>query len=86
MITVEPIHLDVDVSEEEFEMELDTQIVVNYIGGDPFEGPYIITPKVSEQTLPTYAKTMTDDVTVLEIPYVEVANLSGGHTVTIGGI
>lgn len=55
-------------------------------GNNPYEGPYTVTPQVTEQTLRTRAKTMTDDVTVLEIPYVSVSNLSGGNTVTIGGI
>lgn len=92
---LEPILLDVELTEEEFlmdmveesfDMDMDTAIVVNHIGGDPYDGEYTITPKVTEQTLPTRAKTMRDDVTVLEIPYVSVSNLSGGNTVTIGGI
>lgn len=95
MITVEPILLDVDVSVEEFDLEvqetesldveLETAINVIHLQGDEYEGPYIVTPKVEEQQLATRAKTMTDNVTVLEIPYAEVSNLSGGYTVTIGG-
>ena len=96
MITIEPILLDVELSVEEFDLEvndeaavdfdLDTAIEVIQIGGDPYEGPYTVTPKVTEQTLETLAKTMTDNVTVLEIPYIAVSNPSGGTTVTIGGI
>lgn len=95
MITVEPILLDVDVSVEEFDLEvndetavdfeLGTAINVIHLQGDEYEGPYIVTPKVEQQELATRAKTMTDNVTVLEIPYAEVSNLSGGYTVTIGG-
>lgn len=45
---------------------------------DPYEGDYIVTPKAwIEQVLETKDKTMTDDVTVLEVPYTEVSNLHG---------
>lgn len=68
MNTVEPIYLDVEVSEEEYELELDTKIVVNHIGGDPYEGPYTVTPSSSEQTLLTQWKTMGDNVVIEPIP------------------
>lgn len=56
------------------------------IDGEPYEGEYIITPKPNEATvLETANKRMTDNVTVLEIPYSEVDNLAGGQTITIGG-
>ena len=96
MITIEPILLDVDVSVEEYELELsgdesfdidlDTAIIINTIAGDHYQGAYIVTPKVGEQTvLATTNKVMDDDVTVLEIPYNSVSNPSGGNTFTIGG-
>ena len=51
----------------------------------PYEGEYVITPKpFLEQVLGTKNKSMTDDVTVLEIPYSEVTNPQGGFTVNIG--
>lgn len=53
-------------------------------GGDPYEGEYEITPKVNKQTIATRGKVMSDDVTILAIPYAEVANATGGQTVTIG--
>lgn len=49
---------------------------------DPFEGPYVVIPKVEEQILPTKLKVMSDDVTVTEIPYAETSNIHG-TTVTI---
>lgn len=49
---------------------------------NPYAGPYVVIPKVAEQTLPTKHKAMRDDLTVAEIPYVEVSNLHG-TTVTI---
>lgn len=57
---------------------------VSVDSGDPYEGEYVITPKVNEQTLPTKQKVMLDDMTVLAIPYAEVTNVSNGKTVTIG--
>lgn len=54
------------------------------IGDEIFNGEYTVTPKVEAQTMPTKQKVMTDDVTVLAIPYAEVTNVSNGKTVTIG--
>lgn len=52
-------------------------------GGVIYDGAYEVTPKASEQTvLETRNKLMTDDVTVLEIPYYETYNTSG-YTVYI---
>lgn len=50
-----------------------------------YDGEYVITPKpFTEQVLGTKNKSMTDDVTVLEIPYSEVTNPQGGITANIG--
>ena len=52
---------------------------------DIYDGEYIVTPKpFTEQTLETKEKLMTDDVTVLAIPYYETSNVSG-ITIYIGG-
>ena len=51
---------------------------------DVYEGDYIVTPKVVQQTLPTAQRLMQADVLVKEIPYAEVTNVSNGKTVTIG--
>lgn len=50
----------------------------------PYEGSYIVTPRKVEQVLETNDKRMTDDVTVEAISYIEVSNLGGGTTATIG--
>jgi len=50
----------------------------------PYEGAYIVTPRKVEQVLETNDKRMTDDVTVEAISYIEVGNLGGGTTATIG--
>lgn len=49
-----------------------------------YDGDYVVTPHAWEQYLDTDHKTMLNDVTVLEIPYTEVGNMSGGLTVSIG--
>lgn len=51
---------------------------------ETYEGDYIITPKVVNQSLETKNKLMKNDVTVLAIPYFETSNLTG-KTVYIGG-
>ena len=60
------------------------QHLTKYVGGDPYDGEYAITPKVEAQTMPTKQKVMLDDVTVLAIPYAEVTNNANGQTATIG--
>lgn len=49
-----------------------------------YTGTIIVTPHAYEQTLDTSEKTVMDDITVLEIPYTETSNPSGGYTVNIG--
>lgn len=52
---------------------------------DIYNGEYVVTPApYNSQTLETKAKLMTDDVTVLAIPYYETSNVSG-ITIYIGG-
>lgn len=56
------------------------------IGGDMlpwYEGEYVVTPKVTEQTLETRNTSMREDVTIEAIPYSEVTNPSGGLTANI---
>lgn len=61
----------------------EVQTVTQYVGGEVYTGEYEITPKVSEQKMPTAGKVMTDDVTVCSIPYFDVGNIYGGSTVYI---
>lgn len=50
-----------------------------------YTGETVVIPKAFEnQTLETAFKTVYQDITVTEIPYNEVSNLSGGLTVSIG--
>lgn len=51
---------------------------------EPYTGAYTVTPKVSSQVLPTAQKRMTDDMTILSIPYYKTSNDQRGETVYIG--
>lgn len=44
----------------------------------PYPGPYVVTPKAAvRQQLATAETYLTEDVTVLEIPYFETSNVHG---------
>lgn len=61
--------------------------IYRYIGSDvdTYDGDYIVKPKpYDDQTLETEGLLMTDDVTVLKIPYYETSNIADGLTVYIG--
>ena len=49
-----------------------------------YEGPYSVTSSVYDQSLSTNQTYMNDDITIAQMPYYEVSNLSGGLTATIG--
>ena len=45
---------------------------------EPYDGPYEVIPKANEaQTLPTRQKLLSEDVTVLAVPYYEADNPNG---------
>ncbi len=92
---LEPILLDLDVSTEEYDLELDaleeldveidTVIQVKQIEADEYDGSYTVTPTFENQYLETTNKLLRDDVTVYSIPVSRTANPAGGTTVYIGG-
>lgn len=52
-----------------------------------YTGETVIIPKIAEdQVLQTAMKTVTENITVKEIPVHTVSNPQGGNTVYIGGI
>lgn len=64
--------------------EIDKVLMVD-LAHQYYHGPYVVTPLVNnEVVLPTDGLVMTDDVTVLKVPYFETSNPSGGNTATIG--
>lgn len=84
---IEPYLIELEVSDDGYELlvgtdevydaELGTAVVVQKINGDVYEGPYTVEPKVQEQVLETKDKTMTDNVTVLQVPYWQTGNEFG---------
>lgn len=64
-----------------------TGTIHSYSGSavDEYDGEYIVKPlPYDDQTLETEGLLMTDDVTVLKIPYYETSNIADGLTVYIG--
>ena len=55
-------------------------------GGEPYDGPYTVTPNFKTQELATKDKLLKDNVTVDSIAVARVENPSGGKTIFIGGI
>lgn len=77
----------VDFQENDRSFDVDfgeIQQVTKYVGGEKYEGEYVVTPKVEAQTMRTKDKVLTDDVTVKAIPFFNVSNNSGGSTAYIG--
>lgn len=60
------------------------QIQTVTIGATEYQGEYEVTPKVTEQVIPTKDKLLKEDVIVNSIPFFNVSNTSGGNTVYIG--
>lgn len=50
-----------------------------------FQGPYVITPKAEEISLPTQNTLLKNNITIESIPFFEVSNTAGGNTIYIGG-
>lgn len=55
-------------------------------GGEPYDGPYTVTPDFETQELATKDKFLKDNVTVDPIVVARVENPAGGKTIFIGGI
>ena len=79
-----PVKLKVK-DDSKVSLAVEEQIIIG--GGGDYEdytGPYTTMPKFVGQTLETYNKHMTDDVTVEAIEISRTSNPSGGITVYIG--
>lgn len=73
-----------DIIEEPVELTFE---ITEGTGGGllPFyDGPYSVEPRKIQQTLATKNKSMSNDVTVNDIYYSEVSNITGGITCYIG--
>lgn len=77
------VTFDLEFNSTSLQFESDMGVVCISGGGVPYDGEYEVTPKAVEQTLATKGKTMSDDVTVKEIPTWQVSN-EYGKTFIIG--
>ena len=76
--TVQPPTLAVTFGAGAVELHANPSIVRQYVGADIYDGEYTFTPKAHEaQTAETKNKFLTDDISVLKIPYFETSNQSG---------
>lgn len=75
---------NVELIQSEFDIDFAEAVIVQGDRLPNYEGLYEITPRVVEQMLETKDKSMVNDLTVNAIPYVEVSNVGGGFTATIG--
>lgn len=63
---------------------LDSYIPMRPVDIEEYEGEYIVIPAVTEQTLLTEDKYLTQNVVVEEIPTYQTSNPAGGITYIIG--
>ena len=61
-------------------------VSVREVGGEPYDGPYTVTPDFETQELATKDRLLKDNVTVDPIVVARVENPAGGKTIFIGGI
>lgn len=76
--TFHPQAVSVSVNPSAMGISIGTPVARDYVERDPYTGDYQVIPKADEdQILPTKDKRMTDDVTVLRVPYYETSNVYG---------
>lgn len=80
------LEFDIEFEEDsDIVFEIKEQFVIEYKEKLPdYEGPYNVIPKISKTILPTKDTSMSEDITIFQIPYAAVKNTAGGVTVTIG--
>jgi hypothetical protein len=88
-ITISSAYTPQDIPLEnrpEQSVEVKQNIIIEKVYEDAilYEGEYAVTPKVTEQSLPTKERLLMEDVTIKKIPFAAALNTSGGRTVTIG--
>lgn len=67
-VSFNPQTLNVSFNPPHANISTSTQIVRDYTDRDPYTGDYVVTPSEETQTLETYNKRMTDNVTINPIP------------------
>lgn len=63
-----PQTLTVSFNTTKANIRTSSQITRDYTDRDPYTGDYVVTPSEETQTLETYNKRMTDNVTINPIP------------------
>ena len=67
-VSFNPQTLNVSFNNTKANISTSSQITRDYTDTDPYTGDYIVTPSEETQTLETYNKRMTDNVTINPIP------------------
>lgn len=85
-LVIKDEYFDIDfiIGNEYFDIDFEIGTKIGTGGYPYYEGSYVVTPRVTEQLLPTKDTVLEDDVTIFQIPYSSVSNPAGGNTVTIG--
>lgn len=76
--------LSIDTIDDAY--DIDGEIITNTVfkcNHTTYQGNYIVTPKINNQVLPTKNKALSDNITILEIPFYKTSNETG-QTVYIG--
>lgn len=78
------IDVEIDTHAQVLDVETSSVVVVRDTSDLPtYEGSYEVIPKMTEQTLDTKRKYMTDDVRIKGVPVYKTKNDKGGYTVYI---
>lgn len=84
LIVVEDVPVALEVTKPLTEVSLTPSVVELTLDHanvyDTFKGDYEVTPSREAQLLKCKNKVMSKDVTITEIPFFQVSNLSGGTT------
>lgn len=76
---------DIQIECEEESADIEIEVAAGGEGNPPYEGEYTVVSDLHNNVImPTRGMAMTDDVTVLPIPFYEASNPQGGITLTIG--
>lgn len=76
---------DIQIGCDEETADIEMEVAAGGEGKPPYEGEYTVVSDLHNQVImPTRGMAMTDDVTVLPIPFYEASNPQGGITLTIG--
>jgi hypothetical protein len=74
--------IDIEVTPLQ-EVGVNQDVIIHVDPAPPYEGAYVVTPKLEAQTMPTKNKVLNEDMTVKGIEIHRVKNSSGGTTVYI---